>query len=122
MKLVKFKEVNLGDSFFDSLKEDYDGFEKWFEKKSEDNAYIQKKEDGQLQALLYLKIEDEAITDVTPNIPEDKRLKVGTFKEEAHNTKVGEKFIRMIMHHALNAKVEEIYVTIFEKHEGLIKL
>ena len=28
MKLVKFKEVNLGDSFFDSLKEDYDGFEK----------------------------------------------------------------------------------------------
>ena len=53
MKLVKFKEVNLGDSFFDSLKEDYDGFEKWFEKKSEDNAYIQKKEDGSLQAFLY---------------------------------------------------------------------
>ena len=122
MKLVKFKEVNLGDSFFDSLKEDYVGFDKWFEKKSEDNAYIQKKEDGSLQAFLYLKIEDEAITDVTPNFPEAKRLKVGTFKVEAHNTKVGEKFIRMIMHHALNAKVEEIYVTIFEKHEGLIKL
>lgn len=69
MKLVKFKEVKLGDPFFDSLKEDYDSFEKWFEKKSEDNAYIQEKEDGSLQAFLYLKIEDEAITDVTPNFP-----------------------------------------------------
>ena len=46
-------------------------------RKSEDNAYIQKKEDGSLQAFLYLKIEDEAITDVTPNFPEAKRLKVG---------------------------------------------
>ena len=115
MKLVKFKEVNLDDPFFDSLKADYKGFEEWFGRKSDNDAYIQKKNDGSLQAFLYLKIEDEAITDVIPNFPEAKRLKVGTFKIEAHNTKLGERFVRMIMYHALYEKVEEIYVTIFEK-------
>ena len=122
MELVKFKEVNLEDPFFDSLKADYKGFEEWFGRKSDNDAYIQKKNDSSLQAFLYLKIEDESITDVTPNFPEAKRLKVGTFKIEAHNTKLGEKFVRMIMHHALYEKVEEIYVTIFEKHVGLVNL
>ena len=53
MKLVKFKEVNLDDPFFDSLKADYKGFEEWFSRKSENDAYIQKKDDGSLQAFLY---------------------------------------------------------------------
>ena len=77
MELVKFKEVNLEDPFFDSLKADYKGFEEWFGRKSDNDAYIQKKNDSSLQAFLYLKIEDEAITDVIPNFPEAKRLKVG---------------------------------------------
>lgn len=122
MELVKFKEVNLNDPFFDSLKNDYDGFEEWFCRKSNNDAYIQKKDDGSLQAFLYLKIEDGAITDVIPNFADAKRLKVGTFKIEAHNTKLGEKFVRMIAYHALYEKVEEIYVTIFEKHTKLIEL
>lgn len=122
MKLVKFKEVNLDDSFFDSLKNDYDGFEEWFGRKNDNDAYIQETGDGTLQAFLYLKIEDEAITDVTPNFIAAKRLKVGTFKIEAHNTKLGEKFVRMIMRRALYEKVEEVYVTIFEKHVGLVNL
>ena len=43
MELVKFKEVNLEDPFFDSLKADYKGFEEWFGRKSDNDAYIQKK-------------------------------------------------------------------------------
>lgn len=31
-------ELDLNDSFFDSLKEDYSGFEKWFKKKQQDDA------------------------------------------------------------------------------------
>lgn len=34
MELVKFKEVNLEDPFFDSLKADYKGFEEWFGRKA----------------------------------------------------------------------------------------
>lgn len=29
----KFSEINLNDSFFDSLRQDYDGFDKWFKRK-----------------------------------------------------------------------------------------
>ena len=49
MELVKFKEVNLEDPFFDSLKADYKGFEEWFGRKSDNDAYIQKKNDSSLE-------------------------------------------------------------------------
>ncbi|MBC7553021.1 MAG: hypothetical protein H7257_03480, partial [Taibaiella sp.] len=35
-----FGEVNLSDSFFDSFREDYLGFDKWFNKKSDEIAYV----------------------------------------------------------------------------------
>ena len=122
MEKVRFSQVNLDDSFFDSLKEDYEGFEDWFRRKSESEAYIQKKDNGRLEAFLYLKIEEEPVTDIEPNLPMGKHLKVGTFKIDAHNTKLGEYFIQMIMRVAVYEHVEDIYVTIFEKHEGLVSL
>lgn len=122
MEKVQFSQVNLEDPFFDSLKADYEGFEDWFLRKRDSEAYIQKKDNGELEAFLYLKIEEEAITDVEPNLPAAKRLKVGTFKIDAHNTKLGEKFIQMIMRMAVYNQVNEIYVTIFEKHAGLVNL
>lgn len=122
MEKVKFQQVNLEDPFFTSLKEDYDGFEEWFQRKSDSEAYIQRKDDGELEAFLYLKIEEGAVEDVNPSLPEGKHLKVGTFKIDAHNTKLGEYFIQLIMRVAVYKQVEDIYVTIFEKHGGLVNL
>ena len=34
IKLVKFKDLNLEDPFFDSLRDDYEGFNDWFERKA----------------------------------------------------------------------------------------
>ena len=47
------------------LKEDYPEFSKWYNKKKKDNAkaFIQKNNEGMLQAFLYLKQELEDITD-----------------------------------------------------------
>ena len=41
--LKKFADIDLNDSFFTSLKEDYPEFEAWFNKKSKDGskAYVQ---------------------------------------------------------------------------------
>ena len=122
MEKVKFQQVNLEDPFFTSLKEDYNGFEDWFQRKSDSDAYIQKKDDGELEAFLYLKIEEGVVEDVSPKLPEGKHLKVGTFKMDAHNTKLCEYFIQMIMRVAVYEQVGDIYVTIFEKHEGLVNL
>lgn len=122
--LKRFADIDLNDAFFDSLKDDYPGFETWFEKKSKDNseAYVQYTNDN-LQAFLYLKDESgEALSDVTPIRPVCNRLKVGTFKIDAHNTKLGERFVKKIMDTALYLKADEIYVTIFPKHEGLIRI
>lgn len=55
-------------------------------------------------------------------MPTAKRLKVGTFKIDAHNTKLGECFVKKIMQYALYLSFDEIYVTVFPKHASLIKL
>lgn len=124
ISLKRFAEIDLNDTFFDSLKEDYPGFETWFQKKSRDNskAYVQYTNNN-LQAFLYLKNESgEELSDVTPVRPACNRMKVGTFKIDAHNTKLGERFVKKIMDAALYMKADEIYVTIFPKHEGLIRI
>lgn len=119
-----FRNINLSDPFFDSLKVDYKEFVEWFQRKAEENrlAFVQYNEKCELQAFLYLKLEEGVLDDVMPNRPYALRLKVGTFKIDAHNTKLGERFVKKITDIALAKNVEEIYVTIYSKHEGLIGL
>lgn len=122
MKLTRFKDVKLADPFFDSLKTAYKEFPDWFAKKAEAPVYVSEKDDGSLQGFLYLKREDGVVTDVEPNLPAAKRLKVGTLKIVAHGTKLGERFVKKIFDKAIAEDVDEIYVTVFEEHAGLIRL
>ena len=117
----KISEIDLEDPFFQSLKEDYPGFDEWFQRKGDHDAFVQY-EGGKLRGLLYLKMEEHVVDDVTPKIRADKILKVGTFKIEAHGTKLGEQFIKVIMDRALKENAEVCYVTIYEKHRPLISL
>ena len=123
IEIKRFNEIVLTDRFFDSLKADYPGFEAWYDKKSKaaEQVFVQLSS-GNLQGFLYMKIETEELDDITPPMPAMKRLKVGTFKIDAHNTKLGERFVKKIVDKAVYEDVSEIYVTIFEKHEGLINL
>lgn len=111
-----FGNINLSDSFFDSFKEDYAGFEKWFKKKFDEIAYITINK-GQLLSFLYLKVEgnDENYSDITPRFYPKKRLKIGTFKVISNGVRLGERFMKIIFDNALQYKVDEIYVTIFNK-------
>jgi L-amino acid N-acyltransferase YncA len=122
LSYVRFEQVILADPFFDSLKDDYAEFEGWFAKKALNMAYLSVNAQGNIDGFLYLKIEDEEHPDITPPLPAKHRLKVGTFKIDAHGTKLGDRFVKKLFDQAMNAKVEEVYVTIFEKHAGLIKL
>lgn len=116
-----FAEIDLQDPFFQSLRSDYPGFDEWFRSKSSQDAFVQY-ENNKIIGFLYLKVEEQIVNDVTPNICADKILKVGTFKIEAHGTKMGEQFIKVIMDYAANENVDVCYVTIYEKHSPLIKL
>ena len=56
----QFGYINLNDDFFVSLKEDYNGFDKWFIKKSDDFAYVTtNKTNGLILSFLYLKVENK---------------------------------------------------------------
>ena len=69
-----------------------------------------------------MKEECEADNTITPSFEAKRRLKVGTFKINAHGTKLGERFIKIIIDKMFKENYEEAYVTIFEVHESLIML
>ena len=116
INLIHFKDVNLNDVFFESLKVDYPGFENWFKKKANEFCYIYEKDDG-IKGFLYLKVEDENenYSDFEkPFFEKKKRLKVGTFKIISTGLRLGERFIQIIVDNCLSKKLDEIYVTLFE--------
>ncbi len=120
--LKSFSEIDLDDEFFKTLKDDYPGFEDWFHRKSSQKALTQYA-NGKLQAFLYLKNEScEAPEGIVPRLPPSRWLKVGTFKIDAHNTKLGERFIKKIMDVAIAGRFDGIYVTVFPKQGPLINL
>lgn len=122
---LKFGRINLNDDFFSSLKEDYVGFDKWFIKKYDEEAYITvNSNNGLLLSFLYLKVEgnDEFYHDITPQFQKKKRLKVGTFKVINNGFRLGERFMKIIFDNALKNKVDEIYVTIFDKRDDQRRL
>lgn len=127
VKLVKFEDVDLNDTFFDSLREDYEGqkFDQWFKKKGKDTAYVFEDKDG-LKGFLYLKIELPSEPDylkITPVLSSKKRLKIGTFKIDSSGFRLGERFLKIIFDNASKNAVDEIYVTLFEdKRDDVIRL
>lgn len=114
-----FGKIDLNDTFFDSFKEDYPEFENWFKKKSNEPVYISMA-DGKVCAFLYLKIEekDENYNDIEPIFSQkEKRLKIGTFKVALNGYRLGERFFKIVFDNAIKQKVNEIYVTIFDKRD-----
>jgi len=116
-----FKEINLNDPFFDSLKKDYVEFEDWFKRKGNERAFLFEDDEG-VQAFLYLKVEEEELTNITPTLPCKKRIKIGTLKINARGTKFGDRFIKKAIDYAIFNEVDELYVTVFPKHDKLIKI
>ncbi len=120
--IKKINQIDLGDSFFDTLKEDYPGFDEWFLRKGDENAHVLYNSVGQLDAFLYMKREHGPVTDVQPVLKEGYWLKVGTLKVNPHGTRLGERFIKKILDYAIVHDLKNVYVTVFAKHEGLVKL
>lgn len=121
-RIEKFKDISLSDPFFDTLKADYPGFSAWFVSKADEEAFTFVAEGGGLDGFLYLKEEAGPVTDVTPPLPSARRLKIGTFKINPHGTRLGERFMKRAFDTAVEANVEALYVTVFEKHEALVQL
>lgn len=125
-KALAVQKVTIGtldvrNEFFDSLRNAYVGFNAWFCRKCDDDAYICRDDTGQILGFLYLKTEnaDENYYDITPRFQPKKRLKVGTFKVVATGFRLGERFIKIILDNAIERNVDEVYVTLFEDRTEL---
>ncbi len=119
-----FGDIDISDPFFESFKQDYPDFERWFARKSDEIAYICKADEGQILAFLYVKPEgaNENYSDIVPGFAPKKRLKIGTFKVISNGYKLGERFLKIIFDNALRYNVAEIYVTIFERSDDQDRL
>ena len=119
LEIKAFSELNIEDTFFDTLKESYPEFPDWFNKKAAqgETAYVFFDNAGKILDFLYLKIEEGEISDVSPKLPAKRRLKVGTFKILPRHSRRGERFMKKIMDRAIDDNVDEIYVTIYPKLE-----
>jgi hypothetical protein len=112
---VLFGQVDVKDRFFESFRADYPGFDRWFNRKADETAYLCTSETGQVVAFLYLKREgaDEDYSDISPSFKRGHRLKIGTFKVVSNGFKLGERFLKIVFDNALRYRVTEIYVTAF---------
>lgn len=128
-----FSEIDLNDSFFDSLKADYPGttsstnFIDWFHKKksSGDEALVFEDEMG-IGAFVCLKNnETESLKfadgSCLPAIP---RMKISTIKidDRYTNQRIGEGTLGLILWEWQKTRIDEIYVTVFKKHTSLVSL
>lgn len=118
---VTIGSLDVHNEFFDSLRNAYVGFDTWFSRKCDEDAYICKDDIGQLLGFLYLKTEnaEESYSDISPHFQPKKRLKVGTFKVVATGFRLGERFIKIILDNAIERNVDEVYVTLFEDRTEL---
>ena len=63
-----FGSVNLEDPFFQSLRNDYPGFDEWFKGKHDEDVFVQYDDNNCIIGFLYLKIEHDKVDDVSPII------------------------------------------------------
>lgn len=129
----RFSEIDLNDSFFDSLKADYPGtssstgFVQWFTKKAADGKRALVFEDDQgVGAFVNLKpgeTEEIKLADGSV-LPKIARLKITTIKidERYRNQRIGEGALGLTLWQWRDLGINEIYVTVFDKHASLIFL
>lgn len=123
-----FSNIDINDSFFDSLKNSYpgnhnsSGFVAWFNRKAvaKKKALIFKDDSG-LGAFLSLKDEEEEIKLVDEVLPVKKRIKISTFKiaERFSGQRIGEGALGLILWEWQKSDAEEIYATLFEEQSEL---
>lgn len=123
----KYLEKYYENDFFASLKNDYQNFKEWFNKKIKEEAdvYVYDPK-GELKGLLYLKLEDEKedYSDINPVLKPKRRLKIGTLKTVGTGIRLGERFLKIAFDNAEKMNVDEIYLTLFkdEKKSDIMSL
>jgi len=120
---VEFKpmhQLDLTDSFFDSLRADYDGFDDWFRDKQADGreAFVVTGPDGCCAGICAPKAGDDEIG-VGGRVTKVTTLKVA---DEFKGNRYGELLLKALFRHLHRNHDDWVWLTVFEKHRDLIDL
>ncbi|MDO9420248.1 MAG: GNAT family N-acetyltransferase [Herminiimonas sp.] len=115
---------NLRDDFFNSLRDGYQPFDKWFREKASDGrrAWIYKDETDKLSAIcIYASQENETIND-DQEVLHGNALKLCTFKvgESVRGRKIGELFLKMAFRHASSNACENLFIHANEERQDFL--
>jgi len=114
-------ELMADDPFFDSLRTDYDGFNEWLAKCQREHrqAWVVRRPDDSISALAIVNPEDPPGHDLPGSV-----LKICTFKIAMQDTVYGysELLLQSIFDYSRLNGYDTLYVEVFDKHSGLIRL
>jgi len=123
---VKFRDCNIDDEFFLSLKGDYPEFVDWFKRKAIEGkeALVFSDENGIGAFICFKPHENENIGLTSGMLPEKDRFKISTLKisERYQGNRLGEGALGVALWQWQEEQNSEIYITVFDKHHSLIDL
>lgn len=120
---VSAHTIPLSDTIFDSLREDYAGFDAWWtEKCVKQHRSCWIVDDDGVAGILVRKDESASDTDATQKVA--KVLKICTFKvrPEKRGLKIGELLLKKAFWFAQRNRYDLVYVTTFDSQDTLIDL
>ena len=113
-------EIDINDTFFDSLRLDYKDFNKWFKINNKRKVFVTFNE-SKITSFLMLKVEEMSeIYNFDKEFIPKKRLKICTMKVIDNGLGLGDEYVKIIFNKARELSVEEIYFTVFPKYSDLI--
>ena len=116
--------IDASDTFFDSLRDDYPGFDDWFRKcKREHRQCWTLRANGALSAFTMVKHETPTEADFGQHMPNEASvLKICTFKvsEEYPGLRYGELLLKSIFDYAYKNRRTHAYVTVLTKYDRVL--
>lgn len=117
-------QLDKNDPIFNSLRSDYQGFDNWWVKSCSlhRQCWIVRDENDNIAGLVVFN--DESETSGDGLFPSSRVLKLCTFKvsEPHRGGRLGEQLLKQSIWHAVSAKYDVAYLTVFEKQTSLIDL
>ena len=115
IKEISLHEIDVSNSFFDSLRSGYNGFDGWFNKVSREGrrAWVHFDDSGELGSIaIYKKEKSPLVTDCNMALPGNV-LKLCTLKvgESLRGRKIGELLLKASFQYATKNQLSYIYLT-----------
>ncbi len=117
--------LDVQDPIFNELRTEYPDFNRWFQEIAlkQRQAFVTRKIDKSLGAVLIYKFENEAILDCVPPIGQGNRLKLCTFIVSRTGYRIGELLIKLSISLCIKQGTPEIYLTHYVKlRDSLVDL